>query len=68
MPFSKRYIVQLDFELWLAPWHGDPGRTMVIENAKWFTSRRQAEKALEDARKYWPFPDAFVDVQRVTVI
>ena len=68
MPLSKRYIVQLGFELWLAPWHGDPGRTLFVENAKRFTSRRQAEKALEDARKYRPFPDAFVDVLRATEI
>ena len=65
---SKHYIVQLEFEVWLAPWDGDPGRTCSIENAKRFSSRRQAEAALESAKKYRPFCDAFVDVLRATVI
>jgi len=68
MSLSKHYIVQLEFEVWLAPWDGDPGRTCAIENAARFASRRQAESALAESRKYRPFPDAFVDVLRATVI
>lgn len=68
MPQSKHYIVQLEFEVWLAPWDGDPGRTCTIEFAKRFSSRRQAETALEAARRYRPFRDAFIDVLWATVI
>lgn len=65
---SEHYIVQLCFECWIAPWDGDPGRTCKIENARRFSSRKQAERALVNARKYRDFPDAFVDKLRATVI
>ena len=68
MPLSKYYIVQLEFECWLASWEGDPGRTTVLENAKRFRSRSAATKALNDARKYRPFANAFVDILKATVI
>ena len=68
MPQSKHYIVQLEFEVWLAPWFGDPGRTCTIETAKRFSSRQQAVNALEAARQYRPFRDAFVDILRAMVI
>ena len=44
---SRHYVVQLCFECWLAPWDGDPGRTCKIENARRFSSRKQAEAALK---------------------
>ena len=65
---SKYYIVQLEYECWIAPIDGDPGRTLKIENAQRFRSRKLAEKALEKAREYRDFPNAFVDVLRATVI
>ena len=68
MPLSKHYIVQLAYSLWLAPWCGDPGRTASIRDAKRFPSRAEAERSLEDARMYSPFREAFVVVQRATVI
>ena len=61
------YIVQLEHEVWLAPWYGDPGRTEAIENAKRFPARQAAVKALEQAREYRPFRDAFVDRLKATV-
>ena len=62
------YIVQLEHEVWLAPWHGDPGRTTAIENAQRFPSRKAAEDALTVAREYRPFREAFVDKLKATVI
>ena len=62
------YIVQLEHEVWLAPWYGDPGRTEAIENAQRFPSRKAAEMALERAREYRPFRRAFVDKLKATVI
>jgi hypothetical protein len=62
------YIVQLEPDVWLAPWDGDPGRTEAIENAKRFPSRKAAEKALDDARTYRSFWYAFIDRMKATVI
>jgi len=68
MPFSKHYIVQLGFELWLAPWCGKFAVTDSIEQAKRYSSRAEAEVAADASRQYSPFPDAFVDVLRATEI
>jgi hypothetical protein len=62
------YIVQLEHNVWLAPWDGDPARTEAIENAKRFPSRKAAEQALKRARGYRPFARAFVDKLKATVI
>jgi hypothetical protein len=34
---------------WLAPWGGDPGRTILKKNAKHFKSESAASSALEEA-------------------
>ena len=65
---TSYYIVQLEHEVWLAPWYGDPGQTESIDNAKRFPSRKAAERALELAREYRPFRNAFVDKLKATVI
>lgn len=31
-------------DCWIAPWEGDPGRTLVRESAKEFKSEEQARK------------------------
>jgi len=55
---NKHYIVKLENGCWIADWEGDPGRTVVEENAKLFTSYSSAKKALEKARKYRMFENA----------
>ena len=65
---TRYYIVQLEHEVWLAPWYGDPGWTESIEHAQRFPSRKAAEKALEQARQFRPFRNAFVDKLKATVI
>ena len=57
-----RYIVVLEHGVWLAKWDGDAGRTEKIENAKVFTSVQKAEAAIQQARRYRPFRDAFVEL------
>jgi hypothetical protein len=57
---ATAFVVQLERGCWLAPIHGDPGRTMVASNATRFVSRRDAEGSLQAARQYRPFPDASV--------
>ena len=46
-----RYIVELYHGCWLAPWSGDPGRTLVIGHAQQFCCEKSASKALQKAKK-----------------
>jgi hypothetical protein len=49
------WIVELEPGVWIAPISGDPGRTLVVEHATVFSSRKLAGRALDDARSYRPF-------------
>lgn len=55
---SKYWIVELEKNTWIAPWSGDPGRTVVMDNARKFNSKRSAAFALGKARGFSPFPHA----------
>lgn len=55
------FIVELESGVWLAPWNGDPGRTLVQKTARLFGSRAAGERALEKARAFRPFPNARVE-------
>ncbi|MGZ0173874.1 MAG: hypothetical protein ACKVHE_30560 [Planctomycetales bacterium] len=48
MPF----IVALEPRCWIAPWEGDPGRTMQEKSATRFPTEPAAEAALEKAREF----------------
>ena len=61
-----RYIVQLEPGVWVAPWEGDPGRTVRIENAKRFRSEKIANEALNAARLYRPFKSAKLIVRFIS--
>lgn len=54
----KKYIIELEKNVWIAPIFGDPGRTTVIECADIFHSKKKAEIALKQARVFRPFFDA----------
>ena len=41
------YIIELERGVWIAPWDGDPGRTLIRENAHTFRTRAAAERALQ---------------------
>lgn len=58
------YVVELNQGCWLAPWTGDPGRTLVIEHATIYETRRGARVALGMARRYRPFINAAVRTLR----
>lgn len=45
-----KYIVELEKGCFLAPWKGDPGRTLVRESAKLFNTRLGALRAANKAR------------------
>ena len=57
---EKEYVVELEQNCWIAPWDGDPGRTIVKENAQKFSSYQKAMKALKAARKCRPFLHATI--------
>tara|TARA_R110000868_G_scaffold129642_2_gene338720 strand:+ start:1571 stop:1759 length:189 start_codon:yes stop_codon:yes gene_type:complete len=57
------FIVQLEAGVWLAPWSGDPGRTLVEASAKRFDSFGAANTALGKARRFRPF--VFAEVKEV---
>lgn len=59
-----RYTVQLEPGVWIAPWDGDPGRTLLHVNAKRFRSRLSAMRALRIAKQHRPFAAARVESQR----
>jgi hypothetical protein len=54
------YALELEIGLYLAPWPGDPGRTLIRKDAKTFRTLWGAERALKDARTYRPFPNAMI--------
>lgn len=54
------YIVELESNVWLAPWSGDPGRTLAKGNAKVFATYNRARRALAAAREYRPFASAMI--------
>ena len=51
------WIVELDKTCWLAPWAGDPGRTLVRDSARKYKSEVAAERSLARAKKAYPFRD-----------
>lgn len=59
-PRPIHFVVELDEGVWIAPWSGDPGRTLVRSNARGFATRAAADEALTAARKYRPFRNARV--------
>lgn len=46
------YIVELEKGVWLAPWEGDPGRTIIKKNAKQFKTYASANRALNKALQF----------------
>lgn len=54
------FVVELEEGVWLSDCLGDPGRTLVLENAKVFQGESAAELALVHARRYRPFRSAAI--------
>lgn len=54
------YIVELESGVYLAGWDGDPGRTLVRENALLFKSWRAAKVGVRRALRYRKFKDIAV--------
>jgi hypothetical protein len=60
------FIVQIETDCWLAPWQGDPGRTLVRKGAKRYNTHLSAERALRTAKMRFPNRD-FSRAKIVTV-
>ena len=52
---SGRWIAQISEGCWLAPWGGDPGRTIMRDNATRYKTAGAAKAALTRARKRFGF-------------
>lgn len=63
----KYFVVRLHQGCWLAPWAGDPGRTLVRDSARLYESQRSAGLALRRARQCRPFPNALIQRVGVTI-
>jgi len=55
------FIIELEKGVWKASVQGDPGRTLVKENATKFETRHGAKVALGKARNYREFRYAKVE-------
>ena len=51
------WIVELEKGCWLAPWTGDPGRTLVRESAKRYKTEHAARCAMSRARRMFQYRD-----------
>jgi len=54
--------VQANHDCWIADWDGDPGRTLVKENAKTFKSKSEAENLCSEMKVKYPNRNVWVDV------
>ena len=57
---DKKYIIELEAGLYLAPWGGDPGRTHKIDSSLVCHNIDEANNKLKAARTYRPFPNASI--------
>jgi len=62
---ENRYIVELEKGVYIAPWDGDPGRTIILNNAKGFYKEKYAKEALVTAQTYRPFNNAKIKLKGV---
>ena len=54
--------VQANHYCWIADWEGDPGRTLVKENAKTFKLKTDAEKLCSEMKAKYHNRNVWVDV------
>ena len=60
------FIIELDPDCWIAPWSGDPGRTLVKESAKKYKTKKGAAIYLGMVKKY-PWRNGYPDSKVVEV-
>jgi len=61
MSAPRQYVVELENGVWLCDEiKGDPGRTVVPENATRYRTLRKAEEAMTRAKQYRMWPDHLI--------
>jgi len=59
------WVVEIRPGCWLAPWHGDPGRTLVRTSARVFKTQCGAFRAIAHASKFRDMSRAMLEPQRM---
>jgi N-methylhydantoinase B/oxoprolinase/acetone carboxylase alpha subunit len=59
------WVVEISPGCWLAPWHGDPGRTLVRTSARVFKTQCGAFRAIAHASKFRDMSRAMLEPQRM---
>lgn len=57
---TKGWVVEIQQGVWLAPWEGNPGRTVQKCAAQIFNTWDEAKTALQEARKIKPYAGAAI--------
>lgn len=52
--------------MWVAPWDGDPPRTLKIENAKTFNSKEKALNHIDKIKSTHPFRNVKYKIVRLS--
>ena len=62
---SGGFVVEISQGCWLAPWTGDPGRTLLLANARRYKTKWSAARALSIAARRYKFLKIAGKVYRV---
>ena len=52
-----KYVIEIESAksmMWVAPWVGDPGRTLKHDNAQKFKTKKSAQKEVERLQTFYP--------------
>lgn len=63
------YVIQITNSskpCWIAEWEGDPPRTIVLENAQTFKSKKEAQERIEECKETHPFSVMVYEVKKVS--
>jgi hypothetical protein len=53
-----KFIIELAPDMWIAPWTGDPGRTLVRSSALTFDSQAKANRRMNKEKSQWTNRDS----------
>ena len=66
---GMKYIIELTSNSWVADWEGDPGRTIVMQNAKIFDCKEEAKMFLLNILKDNPHRNYFgASVRKIEIL
>lgn len=68
---KKMFVIEIlnsTKKCWVASWDGDPPRTLKIENAQTFKSKKKAKNRILEVIKTHPFKEIIYEIQKVNDI